>query len=108
MIDDGEIEKVVDEALAEFEISDEHIKRRKPKHPSFRYLSPQESKVEIEKETVEQVSIMTKPGKPKVTVDDISLLGIGGDMNAIENIQWRPTDEDVLRRQSKKIRKHGI
>ena len=86
MIDDGKIEKKVDEALAGFEIRDEHIKRRKPKQPSFRYLSHEESKVEIEKETVEQVSVMTKPDKPKVTVDDISLLGIGGDMDAIENI----------------------
>ena len=86
MIDDGKIEKKVDEALAGFEIRDEHIKRRKPKQPSFRYLSHEESKVEIEKETVEQVSIMTDPGKPKVTVDDISVLGVGGDVNAIENI----------------------
>ena len=86
MFDDGEIEKVVDEALAEFEISDEHIKRRKPKHPSFRYLSPQESKVEIEKETIENVSVMTNPKSPKVTVDDISVLGVGGDINVIEEI----------------------
>lgn len=86
MIDDGEIEKEVDEALAEFEISDEHIKRRKPKHPSFRYLSPQESKVEIKKETIENVSVMTSPKSPKVTVDDISVLGVGGDIKAIENI----------------------
>ncbi len=88
MIDDGEIEKKVDKALAEFEISDEHIKRRKPKHPSFRYLSPQESKVEIEKETIENVSVMTNPKSPKVTIGDgdISVLGVGGDINAIENI----------------------
>ncbi len=26
----------------------------------------------------------------------------------LENIQWRPADEDVLRKQSKKIRVHGI
>ncbi len=26
----------------------------------------------------------------------------------LENIQWRPTDEEVLRKQSKKIREHGI
>jgi hypothetical protein len=86
MIDDGEIEKEVDEALAGFEISDEHIKRRKPKHPSFRYLSPQESKEEIEKETIENVSVMTSPKMPKITVGDISVLGVGGDINAIENI----------------------
>jgi hypothetical protein len=86
MTDDDKIEKAIDEALTGFEIRDEHIKRRKPRHPSFRILSREESKIEIEKDSVEQMSVMTKPGTPKVTVDDEPILGIGGDMNTIENI----------------------
>ncbi len=86
MTDDESIEKAVDEVLARFEISDEHINRRKPQQPSFRYLSPEESKVELEKETIEQVSVMTKSDTPKVTVDNVFEFGMGGDINAIENI----------------------
>jgi hypothetical protein len=86
MTDNESIEKAVDEVLARFEISNEQINRRKPQQPSFRYLSPDESKVELEKETIENVSVMTKPGTPKVTVDNVFELGMGGDMNAIENI----------------------
>ncbi len=26
----------------------------------------------------------------------------------LENIQWRPGDEEILRKQSKKIKQHGI
>ncbi|MCJ7571160.1 MAG: hypothetical protein MUO82_04720 [Candidatus Thermoplasmatota archaeon] len=86
MTDDDSIERKVDEALTRFEIRDEHIKRRKPQQPSFRYLSPEESKEELEKETIESVSVMTKPGTPKVTVDDVFVMGVGGDMDAIEDI----------------------
>ena len=86
MTDEDSIERKVDEVLERFEISDEHIDRRKPQQPSFRYLSPDESKVELEKETIEQVSVMTKSGTPMVTVDDVFVLGMGGDMNAVENI----------------------
>lgn len=86
MTDDESIENLVDEVLAKFEISNEHIDRRKPKQPTFRYLSPEESKIELEKETIEQVSIMTKSGTPKVTVDNDFEFGMGGDINAIENV----------------------
>jgi len=86
MTDDELIERAIDEALARFEISDEHIKRRKPQHPPFRYLSPQESKEELEKETIERISVMTAPNTPKVTVDNVFVLGMGGNIDAIENI----------------------
>lgn len=86
MTDEDSIERKVDEVLERFEISDEHIERRKPQQPSFRYLSPDESKVELEKETIENVSVMTKSGTPMVKVDDVFVLGMGGDLNAIENI----------------------
>jgi|GEM_PF-6533776 len=86
MTDEDSIERKVDEVLERFEISDEHIDRRKPQQPSFRYLSPDESKVELEKETIEQVSVMTKSGTPMVSVDNAFVLGIGADMNAIEDI----------------------
>lgn len=86
MTDDESIEKAVDEVLARFEISDEQINRRKPQQPSFRYLSPDESKVELEKETIEQVSVMTKSDTPKVAVDNVFVLGMGSDIDAIEDI----------------------
>ena len=86
MTDEDSIERKVDEVLERFEISDEHIDRRKPQQPSFRYLSPDESKEELEKETIENVSVMTKPDTPKVTVDNVFVLGMGGDINAIEDI----------------------
>ena len=86
MTDDELIEKAIDETLARFEIRDEHIRRRKPQQPSFRYLSREESKAELEKETIEQVSVMTTSDTPKVTVDNVFVLGMGGNINAIENI----------------------
>ncbi len=86
MTEDEDIEKIIDEALIGFEIRDEHIKRRKPQQPSFRFLSPEESKVEIEKDTIEQVSIMTKPDTPVVTTDKKPVVSVGGDINAIEDI----------------------
>ena len=86
MTDEELVKKAIDEALERFEIRDEHIKRRKPQQPSFRYLSDEESKAEIEKETIERVSIMTNPDTPKVTVDNAFIMGMGGNMTIIENI----------------------
>ena len=83
---DEPIEMKVDKILARFDISDEHIKRRKPKQPTFRYLSAEESKEEIEKETIEHISVMTKPGTPKVTMNNDFEFGLGHDMDTVENI----------------------
>ena len=89
MTDDELVDKAIDEALARFEIRDEHIKRRKPQQPSFRYLSRDESKEELEKETIERVSVMTKADTPKITVDNTFMMGMGGNINVIENIVKR-------------------
>jgi hypothetical protein len=86
MTDDELVDKAIDEALARFEIRDEHIKRRKPQQPSFRYLSREESKAELEKETIERVSVMTKSDTAKVTIDNPFMMGMGGNINVIENI----------------------
>lgn len=86
MTDEELVDKAIDEALMRFEIRDEHIKRRKPQHPSFRYLSPEESKAELEKETIERVSVMTNSDTPKVTIDNPFMLGMGGNIDIIENI----------------------
>ena len=86
MNEDESIEMKVDEVLARFEISNEHINKRKPQRPSFRYLSAEESKEELKKETIEHVSVMTKQDTPKVTMDNDFKFGMGLDMNAVENI----------------------
>jgi len=88
MTDDELINKAIDEAIAEATDTEEELKKRRPKQPSFRYLTDEESKIELNKETVEQVSVMTPPEQPKVTVDDVFILGMG-DMQTIENIVRR-------------------
>jgi len=88
MTDDELINRAIDEAIANATETEEELKKRRPKQPSFRYLTDEESKLELNKETVEHVSVMTTPEMPKVTIDDIFIMGMG-DMQTIENIVRR-------------------
>jgi hypothetical protein len=86
MTDDELINKAIDEAISQATDTEDELKKRKPKQPSFRYLTSEEIKEELDKENIERISIMTPPETPKVTVDDIFVLGMGGDMPKIEAI----------------------
>jgi hypothetical protein len=97
MTDDELINRAIDEAIASATETEDELKKRKPKQPSFRYLTDEESKMELNKETVERVSVMTTPETPKVTVDDIFVLGMGGDMPKIEDIVRRHQESRKFR-----------
>ena len=92
MTDDELINRAIDEAIAKATDTEEELKKRRPKQPSFRYLTDEESKIELDKENIEHVSVMTTPETPKVTVDDVFILGVGGDMPKIEDIIRRHQD----------------
>lgn len=89
MTDDELIDRAIDEAISRATDTEEEIKKKRAKQPSFRYLSDEESRVELDKENIEHISIMTPPETPKVTVDDFFILGMGGDIHKIEDIVRR-------------------
>ena len=83
MPNDEEIDKAIDEIIAKSKISDEDIKKRKPK--PFRYLTNEEIQDELKEETVAPKTIMSVPEEAKI-VDDKSVITGLGDVEAIETV----------------------
>lgn len=83
---DNIVDEAIDEVIAKSEGTDEELKKRRPKQPSFRYLTNDEIKEELEKSDVDHISVMTPANYPKILAEDVSTLGIGGDMHTVEEI----------------------
>ena len=52
-------------------------------------------RIELDKENIERISVMTPPETPKVTVDDVFILGMGGDI-----LKSKTLLEDIKRAES--------
>jgi hypothetical protein len=83
---DNLIDEAIDKVIAESGKTDDELKKRKPKQPSFRYLTNDEIKEELEKADMENVSIMKSADKANIVADDVFKLGIGGDIHTVEEI----------------------
>jgi len=83
---DNLVDEAIDDAIAKSEKTDEELKKRRPKQPSFRYLTNDEIKEELEKTDIERISVMKPANAPKIVADDVFTLGIGGDMQTVEDI----------------------
>lgn len=83
---DNLVDEAIDEIIAKTEKNEDDLKKRRPKQPSFRYLTNDEIKEELEKTDIERISIMTPASSPKIVAEDVFTLGIGGDMQTIEEI----------------------
>lgn len=79
------VDEAIDEIIAKSEKNDD-LKKRKPKQPSFRYLTNDEIKEELEKTDIEHVSVMKSADEPKIVADDVFALGVGGDLHTVEEI----------------------
>jgi len=80
------VDEAIDDAIAKSERTDEELKKRKPKQPSFRYLTNDEIKEELEKTDIERISVMKPANAAKIVADDVFTLGIGGDIQTVEDI----------------------
>lgn len=83
---DNLVDEAIDDVIAKSEKTDEELKKRKPKQPSFRYLTNDEIKEELDKTDIERITVMKPATAPKIVADDVFTLGIGGDMQTIEDI----------------------
>jgi len=86
MSPDNLVDEAIDEVIANSEKTDDELKKRRPKQPSFRYLTNDEIKEELDKVDIEHVSVMKPATAPKIVADDVFTLGIGGDMQTVEDI----------------------
>lgn len=80
------VDEAIDDIIAKSEKNDEELKKRRPKQPSFRYLTNDEIKEELEKADIERITIMKSATAPKIVADDVFTLSIGGDMQTVEDI----------------------
>jgi len=83
---DNIVDEAIDEVIANTEKNDDELKKRKPKQPSFRYLTNDEIKEELEKADIENISVMKPASSPKIIADEVFTLGVGGDIQTVENI----------------------
>lgn len=83
---DNIVDEAIDEVIAKSKGTDEELKKRRPKQPSFRYLTNDEIKEELEKADVDHISVMTPANYPKIVADEVFTLGIGGDIQTVEDI----------------------
>ncbi len=82
---DNLVDEAIDEVIAKSEKNEDDLKKRRPKQPSFRYLTNDEIKEELEKAEF-QMSVMKPASSPKIIANDVFKLGIGGDMQTVEDI----------------------
>ena len=73
---DNLVDEAIDDVIAKSKESDEELKKRRPKQPSFRYLTNDEIKEELEKIDIERITIMKPATAPKIIADDIFTLGM--------------------------------
>jgi len=83
---DNVVDEAIDEAIANSEKNEDDLKKRRPKQPSFRYLTNDEIKEELDKAEIQTISIMKSADSPKIVANDVFALGIGGDMQTVEDI----------------------
>ena len=83
---DNFVDEAIDEIIAKSEKSEDDLKKRKPKQPSFRYLTNDEIKEELEKTDMEHISVMKPADAPKIVADEVFTLGVGGDIQTVEAI----------------------
>ena len=76
----------IDQVISKSEKNEDDLKKRRPKQPSFRYLTNDEIKEELAKADIENISIMKPASSPKIVANDVFTLGIGGDMQTVEDI----------------------
>jgi hypothetical protein len=76
------INKVINQALSKNDLSDDEIKKRKPK--PFRYLTD-EDEIKEELEGTEQKTVMRDSNQPNITANQWQILGLG-DMQTIESV----------------------
>jgi hypothetical protein len=83
---DDLVDEAIDEIISSSGKNEDDLKKRRPKQPSFRYLTNDEIKEELEKADLERISVMKPATSPKIVADDVFTLGIGGDMQTVEDI----------------------
>ena len=83
---DNLVDEAIDKIIAKTEKNEDDLKKRRPKQPSFRYLTNDEIKEELEKADIQNISVMKPATSPKIVADDVFTLGIGGDMQTVEDI----------------------
>jgi len=81
------IEELVDRLVGIAE-TDEEIKKRKPKQPSFRYLTDKNEIKAILEEEDKNISVMKSATQPKIVEDFMVITGLG-DVETIENVLKR-------------------
>jgi len=84
-LDDNSIEEIVDRLISSVD-SNEEIKRRRPKKPSFRYLRDKdEIQAVLSENQIQDVSVMKTRNTIKIVDEHLAVVGIGN-VEAIENI----------------------
>jgi hypothetical protein len=75
-------EKVINQVLSKNDLSDDEIKKRRPK--PFRYITDED---EIKKELDDELdkTVMIDTGQPNITANQWKILGFG-DMQTIESV----------------------
>jgi len=82
------IEELVDRLISGIDDRDE-IKKRKPKQPSFRYLTDEDEIKEVLTENqTPDASVMQKSPKIKIVDEQLAVIGLGN-VEKIENIIQR-------------------
>jgi hypothetical protein len=76
------IDRVINQALSKNDLSDDEIKKRRPK--PFRYLTD-EDEIKKELEAEQQETVMRGPDQPNISANQWQTLGLG-DMQTIESV----------------------
>ena len=83
---DNVLDEAIDEVISSSEKNENDLKKRRPKQPSFRYLTNDEIKEELDKASFDTITVMKPATSPKIVADEVFALGIGGDMQTVEDI----------------------